>query len=302
MVDAVESVAETTPEINFDDAFARLANLEQSAAGDTGTEEPEKKPEEAPAADAPATDAPKEEAPAAETAPAEAAPAEAPKAEAPKPETDPVLERLAQLVKEQPAAPAAPATQAPAAPAEQARPLYTEDEVAYLQNYQKEWPDVHRAEALIRRGEHTQLLNYVFNELAKEIRPLMETVQVLSQRTFLGDLTQKVEDYDTVRDQVIDWVGTQPAYLQAAYNHVIENGSVDEIADLIGRYKREVGASAAPAAGAAPAPKKVDTELPPATKQAAAALAPVSSKRTVVPQAVDPTDFEAAFSAFASKM
>jgi hypothetical protein len=141
----------------------------------------------------------------------------------------------------------------------------------------------------------------VFQELAKEIRPLMETVQLLAHRTQLSDLTARVPDYDTTRDQVIAWVATQPEYLQPAYNAVITNGSVDEVADLIGRYKRETGAPAATAAPAA-APKKPDTELPPATKQAAAALAPVSSKRTVVPQTVDPTDFETAFASFADKL
>jgi len=298
MVDAVEQVPETTSEVNFDDAFARLANLEQPALG----EEPPKKPEEAPAADAkPAAEAPAaDDKPAEPDKPAEAAPAapaaapvEAPKEPAP---SDAVLERLEKLLKPAEAAPAAPA-----ATPEQPAPMYSDDEASFLNNYVKEWPDVHRAEALIRRGEHQQLLSFVFNELAKEIRPLMETVQVLSQRTFLGDLTTKVADYDQVRDQVIDWVDTQPAYLQDAYKRVIENGSVEEIADLIGRYKREVGVPATQVAQA-PAPKKPDTELPPATKQAAAALAPVSSKRTVVPQAVDPTDFEAAFASFASKM
>ena len=295
MVDAADQVADTTaPETNFEDAFAALANLEQAAQGDAG-EEPAKKPDEAPAA-VEGEPAPAETPPAA----AEAAPAETPPApEAPKepPPSDDVLARLAQLVKDTPQQPAAPAPQ----PAPQPQPLYADDEVAYLQNYDKEWPDVSRAESLKRRGEHQQLINYVFNEVATELRPLMETVATLSQRTFLTDLSSKVEDYDTVRDAVIDWVGTQPEYLQHAYNRVIESGSVEEIADLIGRYKRDTGAVAAQSAPA-PATKKVDTELPPATKQAAAALAPVSSKRTVVPQAVDPTDFEAAFASFASKV
>lgn len=293
MVDAVEQDTGATTGSNFDDAFAHLASLDQSGLEN----EPEKKPEEPPAAAASQT----EETPAAPEAPAEpatpaeaapAAPAEAPKAPTP---SDAVMERLEQLLKPAEVAPAAPA-----APEQPASP-YTEDEVAFVQNYIKEWPDVHRAEALIRRGEAQQLLNFVFNEVAKEIRPMMEQVQVLAQRAQLTDLTTTVPDYDVVRDQVIDWVDTQPAYLQDAYKRVIDNGSVAEVADLIGRYKRETGVPATQVAPA-PAPKKPDTELPPATKQAAAALAPVSSKRTVIPQAVDPTDFEAAFASFASKM
>lgn len=297
MVDVATQAAET-PEPNFDDAFAQLANLEQSAFDD-GEVTP-KKPEEAPAPAETAEAAPAAET-SAETPPAETPPAETPPAEAPKepPPSSAVLDRLEQLLKE---VPAAPAPAAPAAPAPQeAPPLFTNEEVEYLQNYEKDWPDVARANALIRRAENQQVIQYVFNELAKEIRPLMETVQLLAHRSQLSDLTARVPDYDATRDQVIEWVGTQPEYLQAAYNRVIAEGSVEEVADLIGRYKRETGAPAATAAPA-PTPKKTDTELPPATKQAAAALAPVSSKRTVVPQTVDPSDFEAAFASFASKL
>lgn len=279
---------ETTPETNFDDAFAQMAELEQSMLAEE--EAPAKKPPEAPAP-APAETPPPPVEPPVETP----APVEAPREPAP---SDDVLQRLAQLVKDVPQQPQ-PQPQAP--PPQQPPAIYADDEIAYLQNYEKEWPDVARAEALKRRGENQQLLSYVFNEIAKELRPLMETVATLSHRTMHGDLTTKITDYDTVRDQVIDWVSTQPEYLQSAYNRVIEDGSVDEVADLIGRYRKEVGAPATQVAPA-PTPKRPDTELPPATKQAAAALAPVSSKRTVVPQAVDPTDFEAAFASFASKL
>ncbi len=72
---------------------------------------------------------------------------------------------------------------------------------------------------------------------------------------------------------------TQPKYLQPAYQHVIENGTADEVIDLIGQWRTSTGA-AVPAAVVA---SKSDTELSTAAKKAAAALAPVTSKRTAVP-------------------
>jgi hypothetical protein len=118
-------------------------------------------------------------------------------------------------------------------------------------------------------------------------------------------LQHTVSDYDTVRDQVIAWAQTQPAYLQPAYQHVIQRGTVDEVADLINRWRAETGTAVAAPVAAASVPatpaKRTDTELPTATKQAAAALAPVSSKRSTIAQEADPNDFESAFSHFADK-
>jgi hypothetical protein len=89
--------------------------------------------------------------------------------------------------------------------------------------------------------------------------------------------------------------------LQAAYKHVINSGTVDEVVDLINRWRTETGTPLQPQAQPAPAAKKA-TELPAAAKQAVAALAPVSSKRSSVPQTVDEGDFDSAFAAFAGKM
>lgn len=214
-------------------------------------------------------------------------------------EDDEVLRRLAALVKEQKAA---PAQEQPIQQQTQVEPpVYSDDERKFLEDYEKDWPDVAKAEALRRRSEYRELVNYVFTEVAKVLKPQIETVQAMSEMTHLQQLQTQVSDYDDVRDKVIDWAQKQPPYLRAAYKHVIDEGTVDEVADLIDRYKRDTGASAAPAAPRS-APKRVETELPSATKQAAAALAPVSSKRSAVIAGDDPNDFESAFSSFAKNL
>lgn len=210
-----------------------------------------------------------------------------------------LLERFAKIVKEKAAPSEAPA-QAQQAPQTPQQSVFSPEESEFLTTYEKEWPDIAKAESLRRRAEYQQLVGYVFSEIAKEFSPILESVKTISERTHLQDLQAKVGDYDDVRDKVIDWVAQQPAYLQPAYNHVIQQGTVDEVEDLINRYKADTGVKVASAP--APVRKKVETELPSATKQAAASLAPVSSKRSAVVTGIDSGDFDSAFSAFADKL
>lgn len=287
--DEVVTPPEAAPETgeNFEAAFDRLAELATEQIAQERGDEPAPAPE-TPAE--PVAEAPVEE-------PVAEAPVEEPVAEAPDPKED-MLEKLARLVaeREQHAVPQEQQMQPQAAP--QAEPeYYTKDEVEFLSNYEKEWPDVSRAEAIRRRAEYKQLVGYVFSEVAKELSPLLSTVRTLSERTHLSDLQSRVENYAQDRDAVIDWVSKQPAYLQPAYRHVIQQGTVDEVADLISRYRQETGVQRA-----APAATKPKTDLPAATKQAAAALAPVSSKRSAVIRGTDPNDFESAFEEFAGKL
>lgn len=298
MADEAENTAD-----NFEDAFSRLASLEDETKLDEVAATPLKKDDEEPSEVGKEVTAP-ESAPEAAAEPANepvekvdesAADEKAPQVDA----TEAILEKLARLVKETPDSQPEPQVRQPVAQPEPE--LFSQEEKELLTSYEKDWPEVARAEALRRKAEYRDLVTYVFNEVAKELRPIVETVHTISQRTHLSDLKSTVNDYDDVRDKVIDWVQQQPTYLQIAYKHVIENGTVDEVADLVNRYKRDTGVQAASAASA-PVARKVETELPTATKQAAASLAPVSSKRTAVLQASDPDDFESAFASFASKL
>lgn len=245
-------------------------------------------------ADTPAEN--KTDAPAAEEKPAEEKPVEAaaPADDKASTDTDELINRLAGLVKE---APAAKAEEKPAEekPAEEA-PVYTADEQKLLDDYAKEWPDVYAAEQLRRRGEYQELVSYIFSEVSKVLTPLKETTEALAERTHFADLREVVPDYsDTTRDQVVEWVGKQPVYLQTAYNKVIQEGTVEEVADLIGRYRKETGKGV-------PAPnssEKKEPELSAEAKQAAEALAPVRSERTVVQAPEDMSNFDAAFASFA---
>jgi hypothetical protein len=189
----------------------------------------------------------------------------------------------------------------------QAQPLYTEEEQALIDTYQKDWPDIARAEALSRRAEYQQLLNFVFTQVQSVVGPLTETVDVMSNQSHLAQLQGQIPDYDDVRDKVVKWVDDQPAYLQAAYKHVITEGTAEEVADLVERYRKENGieppVKQEKASSGKQQQQSQDTELPAATKKAAAGLAPVRSKRsTAGGEGADPADFDAAFAEFARKV
>lgn len=306
-----------TAEPNFDDAFEELSSMldgEGDAIPEPAAEEEEvveeetaeaevEEAEEVAEEDAAEEEAAEEDA-AEETAEGEPEeePEEAPDQVPPPESQEDMLKRLADMLAEsKKSAPEPEPEPAPAAQADEPE-LYTPEELKFLESYEEEWGDVSKAESLKRRAEYRQIVDYVFNEVAQQLTPLAQNLRAVSERAHLQDLQSTVGDYDVVRDQVVEWVEQQPEYLQTAYKHVINNGTVDEVADLIDRYKRESGVMAQPQAEQQQRTRKKETELPATTKKAAASLAPVSSKRSVVPQGEDPTDFEAAFASFAGKL
>lgn len=197
-----------------------------------------------------------------------------------------------QLLKEPAPAAEAPAAEAPAETPE----LYSQEEKQFLENYDKDWTDVARGEALKRRAEYGELVSFVFQEVAKQLSPMLQTLETLAVRTHLTDLETRVGDYDAVRDKVIAWVDEQPSYLQAAYKQVISSGTVDEVADLVERYRAATG----DAVQTAPQSRPVPAELPNDAKQAAQELAPLSTKRSTVPQDDAGDDFDSAFRKWAA--
>lgn len=242
-------------------------------------------------------------APAAGDPPAPAAPA-AP--EAPKLDADEVLNRLAGMI--QKPGEAAPAAAAP----EPEAPIYTAEEQAILTEYEKNWPDVAKAETLRRRAEYADIFKFVFTEVANYVQPLKDQLATVGNSLHIGELKAAVPDYsETLEADVAAWVDNEPAYLQGPYKQVMKTGTSEEVADLIGRYRAAKGIAPAPAvvppapaAGAPPAPAvpaaAPKTELSSAAKQAAESLAPVSGDRSAVPQGEDPQDFDTAFSKYAA--
>lgn len=302
----VEAVVETPPAAaepapaaaepapDPDEFAAAFADLSASTNGEPGDPPAEPAAADSPAADPPAVDPPVAADPPAPPAAAEPAPAPAASAAASDAEATETLARLARLVKEAPAA-----EPAPAAPAAEAPELYSADEQKFLTEYDKEWGDVAKGEALKRRAEYRALIEYTFSEIMKEFKPIKDMAEAVATRSHYQDVKTAVGDYtDDEREQIIKWADNQPPYLQTAYKSVIEQGTADEVADLVSRYREATGAAKAPT----PPTPGGDTELSEPAKQAAAALAPVGSKRSVITQPDDPSNFDAGWSKFAKML
>lgn len=318
VVDTTAQAAQTTAnddtgEEDFEAAFARLSELGDTnakkpvaaaaaavadtataaagdtAAGDDVSDDEIETPEQVAAREKEAADAA-----------AAAAASAAGKSATPEPTPDP-LERLAATLEKRFGA--APAEKTPVTPAAQQPAPFTPDEIVGLTQYEKDFPEVAHYEGLRRRAEYQQIVNYVFDEVAKTIKPLLDQQATVAARLQLEDLQTTVEGYsDDLVDKVVAWTKTQPKYLQPAFDHVIKQGTVEEIADLVSRYHlANPGAVTTQATTPATTPKTA-TELPSATKKAAAALAPVSSKRTTPVSTPDVNDFDGAFAAFADKI
>lgn len=217
-----------------------------------------------------------------------------------------IVAQLAEALKQNAQPAAQPATQPAAQPAAEEPPLYNDQELAVIADYEKNWPDVAAAEALKRRAEYADLISFVFKAVAEHFNPKLEQITVLSNLAHEQQLRAAVPDYTPdLETQVAQWVDTQPPYLQAAMKQVMQSGTSEEVADLIGRYRAATGVqpaqSAAPAAPAPKAPPAAPkTELSSAAMQAAESLAPVSGERSAVPQGEDPGDFDSAFQKYAA--
>ena len=223
---------------------------------------------------------------------------------------DELARRLAALVGKTEPAPEPRQEPAPQPPPN----IYTPEDQSFLSEYMKEYPDIAKGEFLRRRAEYAGLVEFVFGEVSKVVGPRLEMLETLLQRTHLGDLKQAVPTYDTtLREQVVSWVDKQPAYLKPAYQYVINQGTVDDVKDLIARYQADTGQAGAVKESltsgvrggvsnppsAAPPPKVPD----PKVAKAAAALAPIASKATGrSTDALSPNDYDGAFEAFSKQL
>jgi hypothetical protein len=186
------------------------------------------------------------------------------------------------------------------AAADQKKPLYTTDELAAVEKHRKEWEEVSNAEALIRRGEYHALVKHIFDQVATVYGPVLQYFEQRSPKDQYADLKGLVPDYDAVRDQAVAWAQGQPSFLKTAYNRVIEDGSPEEVRDMIDAFRKATGYKA-PAASGAPVVAAV-VAAPPDPKKLAAvtALKPVTTGRTESnSSAADPNDFDSAFKEFA---
>lgn len=180
--------------------------------------------------------------------------------------------------------------------------IYSKDEAAELEALQADWPDLKRLFELMSRQTETNVVKYTFSELSKVLAPLQQSVGVLTGNEHMDAIYAAHADYDAVYDPCMKWIETQPSFLKAAYQNVTKQGTAEDVATLIQRFKDETKWQA-PAGGGQPTPTptpKPEAQTKPAELSAAAikaaqAIGAVGTKRGAIPNAQDPADFDGAW-------
>jgi hypothetical protein len=202
---------------------------------------------------------------------------------------------------------------APAAPPEPKWYQPNEDEVARLDAFKKDWPDIFEATQVVTKQAAYNVAEYVFAQLARVYNPTLEQFAELShtiqEQLALSAIRGEHNDYDDVYDNVVAWVETLPAAFRRGAQEVMKSGTPQEVSELINTYKQSTGATgtnqaatgaavagragAGAPAGNSPAPNS--TVLSAAAKKAAGKLQVVGSKRTTPVTAADASDFDGAW-------
>jgi hypothetical protein len=179
----------------------------------------------------------------------------------------------------------------------------SEEETAALAEFQKEWPDQYVAVNIAIKQAAYNVAEYIFAQMAKVYNPALERFSSLSdamqEQIQLTALQRAHSDYDEIHDKVLDWVEKLPTAFKMGAQHVLNNGTPEEVSELIMQYKAANQTATGAASAAAPVvatPKaQTTTELSAAAKKAAGKLQVVGSKRTTPIAPVDASDFDGAW-------
>ena len=184
-------------------------------------------------------------------------------------------------------------------------PVLTEEQNQVIASFEKEWPDV--AAAMKIRNEHqiasletrfARALTSIVGKLYEDIAPLATSIANVEGNSFREQVLKAHADYDTIYPQLEGWIAKQPAYLTEAFKRVYNEGNVQEVSDLVNRFKEANGTQPKPQGSPTPASPipAVPTKEQVAAKTKAGELAPVSGQRTA-PNALveDANDFDGAF-------
>ena len=179
--------------------------------------------------------------------------------------------------------------------------VFDEDEKKFLTEYEKEWPDISRGEALKRRAEYRDVVKYIFSEMTRVYGPLIErgsaAADTVAETTALSLVRAVHADYDDAMFEAVNtWAEGLTGTRKRIAEEIIAEGNPNEVSELITEFKSATGRSKPRivADGGAPSVAPVVTELSAKAKQAAKAIGVVESKRTTPTQpTADVDDFDA---------
>lgn len=303
--DAYDSMASVFDELVVPESHTPMEDTPPSTPqveGQAPTQEPTSDAAPAPAAPTGDSPSPATNPPVADTAPTVSPDAPASEPTEPPPEAVDWEARFRELESRINAKPE-PAPE-PAAQPEPELPIYTDEEKSFIAQYEKDWPDITKAEALKRKAEYQYLVKHVFSEVNRVWGPLLErgsaVAETVAENETINYIRSAHDDYDeSLYNDVHKWVAGLTGIRRKIAEATITEGEPQDVIDLITEFKTATGRKPRVVADAAPAPASAPaasvTEISAAAKKAASAMSVVDSKRTVVVQAPDPNDFDEAW-------
>lgn len=182
----------------------------------------------------------------------------------------------------------------------------SDDEQALMSEVDKDFPDVTKALKIQERiltSKFENLLDKRIGEVQQQLAPVFTTTQQVAQNAHEAAILKKHADAFDILPTVEEWIGTQPALAQRAYNEALDKGTSEEIIELFDIYK----ASVKPADTGGETPEEKATRI--AAEKAAQAKKDkelqeqeaVKTRQTTRTAGIDENDFEGAFEAAASK-
>ena len=172
----------------------------------------------------------------------------------------------------------------------------SEEETKALEKFRKDFPEESVAiDAMLKSRDRTvnaqlyQAVQAVLKQVNGVLAPVAASTQEITRERHFSAIRAVHSDYDAVVAKIPDWINKQPAYLRPAMQRAYDEGSAQDVIDLVAGYK----AAVKPAAPADLSPKPAPVAKP----SGAADLEPVGGRRSApnLRGAPDPNDFDGAF-------
>lgn len=178
----------------------------------------------------------------------------------------------------------------------------SDEDKAIVEEYEKEWSEVSRAEQIKRQAELQHVQDVVYSNVRSALAPIVEQLQQSKVEAHFNSIRSRVPEFDEIREPVQEWVKEQPEFVRPAFEQVLKQGSADQVVELLNAYKQATGKTgAAPQVPASSASKgqqqpaaRPKRPAPSGAAKRAMAAAP-SQKRSNPPAQTDPNDFASAF-------
>lgn len=124
----------------------------------------------------------------------------------------------------------------------------TDEEKEEMARYEQDFDVVSAMEAKKRkidlsklRKEFQETLKTSLNGIVSQLTPVLESVHKSDQERHFASIRGAHEDFEVYRDsgEIVSWIESKPAYIQRALKETYDNGTTQDIIDLISDFKQE---------------------------------------------------------------